>query len=135
TDVFISYSRKDEVFGRKLYDELTGKQKRHVWMDWRNIPEGEAWWHEICKGIQEADNFVLVLSSDSLASPVCNLEICEAIKHNKRIIPILRRDTDAATAFGALAARQLSEFQLKLLAGRDIMVIARDNWQQVSAIN
>ena len=41
--VFISYSRKDEVFGRKLYDELTEQQKRQVWMDWRNIPEGEAW--------------------------------------------------------------------------------------------
>jgi hypothetical protein len=135
TDVFISYSRNDSTFGRKLYDELTEKQKRQVWMDWREIPQAEAWWRSIRKGIEESNNFVLIITPDSLASPICNLEILHAREHHKRIIPILHRDMNAASAFGALAARKLTDFEEQLLNKRDIIVIARDNWQEVSTIN
>jgi hypothetical protein len=42
---------------------------------------------------------------------------------------------NAASAFGALAARKLTDFEEQLLNKRDIIVIARDNWQEVSTIN
>ena len=135
TDVFISYSRKDEDFGRKLYDELTVKQGLKVWIDWRAIPQGEEWWHSIRKGIEQSKNFVLVISPDSLASPICNLEIQHARQHHKRIVPILHRETNPASAFGSLAARKLTAFEETIFRKQDILIIARENWQEVSSIN
>ena len=37
TDVFISYSRKDGDFARRLTNALTASG-RDVWVDWEDIP-------------------------------------------------------------------------------------------------
>ena len=52
---------------------------------------GTEWWKEIEAGIEGADTFVFVISPDSLASKVCQDEINHAVKHNKRILPIVYR--------------------------------------------
>ncbi|MCA9895647.1 MAG: tetratricopeptide repeat protein [Anaerolineae bacterium] len=90
-DVFISYSRKDSAFARKLERALydTGQES---WVDWSSIPYSEDWWQEICAGIDGADNFLFVMSPDSLMSMVCNKELAYAREQNKRIIPILHRE-------------------------------------------
>jgi len=36
-DAFISYSRHDEAFVRRLYDAL-GERERRAWVDWKGIP-------------------------------------------------------------------------------------------------
>jgi hypothetical protein len=131
TDVFISYSRQDADFGRKLYHALT-QHKLQVWIDGDDTPESPAWWEKICKGIEQSDNFVLILSPDSLSSPICHLEMLHARERHKRIVPILHRDVDAALAFGSLAAHRLTQFEDKLLNQRDVIAIARANWQVVS---
>src|SRR5690606_8280601 len=43
-------------------------------------------------GIEDADNFAFVISPDSVASEICEKELHHAIKHKKRLIPLLRRD-------------------------------------------
>lgn len=86
SDVFISYSRKERAFADRLAIELE-KNGRSVWIDRVGIRFTAEWWEEIKLGIEGSDNFVLIMSPDSMASPVCHLEIEYARKLTKRIIP------------------------------------------------
>lgn len=90
-NVFISYSRRNKEFVQELYGALEGTG-REVWVDWENIPVAVDWWQEIQLGIELADTFVFVLSPDSVASKVCGQEIEEALKHNKRLVPVVCHD-------------------------------------------
>src|SRR5690242_10759765 len=95
-DVFISYSRVDKAFVRQLHDALAA-QNRDTWVDWEDIEYAEDWWQKICAGIEGADNFIFVITPDSVRSKVCFDEVDYAYKNNKRIVPILRADvTDKA---------------------------------------
>jgi predicted ArsR family transcriptional regulator len=87
-NVFISYSRRNKDFVQQLYSalEATG---REVWVDWESIPVAGDWWQEIQLGIELADTFLFVLSPDSVASKVCGQEIEEALKRNKRLVPLV----------------------------------------------
>lgn len=49
-DVFISYSRKDKEFVKKL-NEAFEKQNRKVWLDWNDIPLTADWRKEISEGL------------------------------------------------------------------------------------
>jgi hypothetical protein len=89
--VFISYSRKDQLFARKLRDSIEAAGET-AWTDWIDIPYGSDWWEQITKGIAAANTFVFIISPDSIASEVCNDEIKYAHSQNKRIIPILHRE-------------------------------------------
>lgn len=89
-DVFISYSRKDQEFVKNLYEAFR-RIHRDIWVDWISISPSVDWWREIEAGIEAADSFVFVVSSDSIVSKVCYQEIEHAVKHNKRIIPLVRR--------------------------------------------
>ncbi|MBZ0316182.1 MAG: TIR domain-containing protein [Anaerolineae bacterium] len=93
TDVFISYSRRDMAFVQQLLTKLKAS-KKEVWIDLKDIPPTTEWLKEIYDGIEGADNFVLVISPDSLSSQVCGWEINHALKHNKRLIPIVLREVD-----------------------------------------
>jgi len=92
-DVFISYSRDDEVFVRRLYDTLTEKERR-AWVDWKGIPPTADWMAEVFAAVESADNFIVVLSQASLASEVCGREIQHAVKCRKRLVPLVWGDID-----------------------------------------
>ena len=62
TTIFISYSRKDSDFVRRLNTAL-GKRGHDVWVDWEDIPRGEKWINEIYNGIENADAFIFVVRS------------------------------------------------------------------------
>ena len=62
--IFVSYSRKDIEFARKLTGELE-KNDLDFWVDWEGIPPTVDWWKEIEKGIEEADAFLFLISPDS----------------------------------------------------------------------
>jgi len=89
--LFISYSRKDIDFARRLTDGFQD-QELDFWIDWEGIPPTVDWWQEIEKGIEEADIFLFLLSPDSAISKVCKQEIEHATKNGKRLIPIVVRD-------------------------------------------
>jgi CHASE2 domain-containing sensor protein len=93
TDAFISYSRRDKAFVQSLHNTFKA-DNRDTWVDWEGIPLGTEWWLEIEAGIEAADTFLFVVSPNSLASAVCQQEIDHAVKHHKRILPIVREDTD-----------------------------------------
>lgn len=91
--VFISYSRKDIEFAKRLTAELQ-KCELDFWIDWEGIPPTVDWWKEIEKGIEEADAFIFLISPDSSSSKVCGRELDHAIKNGKRLIPLVIRDTN-----------------------------------------
>ncbi len=88
TDVFISYSRKDSDFVRKLQDSLIEKGKE-AWVDWQRIAPSAEWIEEIYEAIESSDTFVFVISHESSKSETCMKEIAHAEKCCKRIIPIV----------------------------------------------
>jgi hypothetical protein len=90
-DIFISYSRNDKEFVRRLYDALA-ERGRDIWVDWEDIPPTEEWEKEIQYAIGAADTFLFVISPDSIASKVCKHEVALAIKKNSRFVPIVRRE-------------------------------------------
>lgn len=103
TEAFISYSRKDKDFVKAL-DTAFKKCDRDIWVDWDSIALTEDFLQAIYKGIEAANNFVFIISPDSVASEYCGKEILHAIAQNKRLIPILRREVDPKTVHPDMAA-------------------------------
>ena len=101
-DIFISYSRKDKEFVQRLDEELKARG-REAWVDWEGIRPTEEFMAAIFGAIESADTFVFVLTPDSIASKICALEIGHAAQHNKRIVPIVAREVDAALVPEAIA--------------------------------
>src|SRR5690606_36175944 len=104
TDLFISYSRRDLDFVQQLYDRLKARE-RDIWIDLEDIPPTAEWLQEIYTGIEAANAFVFVISPHSAVSEVCRLEIEHAVKHNKKLVPILREVVpDRTLLHGSLAS-------------------------------
>jgi WD40 repeat protein len=92
--IFVSYSRKDKERARVIISAFE-KMEYDVWVDWEDIPPATDWLDQIKRGIEGSDTVVFFLSPDSAVSEVCNIEVNHAFKYNKRIIPIVLRDTPA----------------------------------------
>ena len=133
-DLFISYSREDSDIARRLQAKLTEEQ-RDVWIDWEDLPATAEWWEKIRDSILTSDNFLIIISPNSIASPICHLEIACAIELHKRTVPIKYRDTDETEAFATLISQPLNDFQRALLQGRNLLAVARDNWQVLAGLN
>jgi hypothetical protein len=121
SDVFISYSRQDTDFVRKLFNALEGTG-RDAWVDWEGIPYSVDWWQEICRSIDAAETFVFVISPDSMTSMICNQEVQYARQNNKRLIPIMHREVNEHTM------RQAWQ-------GQDWATVAEENWTDVKHLN
>jgi len=93
TDVFISYSRKDSDFMRRLHEALT-KHQRDIWVDWEDIPLSADWWKEICAG---KDPQPLDLHKQFIAI-------------SRRNVNTRQRTTVGALVFGLLIASVLAVF-------------------------
>ena len=94
-DVFISYARADRELVERLRPALQ-ERGRTAWVDWQDIPPTAQWMLEIREAIDGADTFVAVLSPDWVRSRVCAEELEFAVSANKRIVPLVTRDTAAA---------------------------------------
>lgn len=88
SEIFISYSRIDSDFARKLNDDLQMSGKT-TWFDQESIASSTDFQKEIFKGIEISNNFLFISSKDSVISPFCRAEIEYAKSHNKRIIVLL----------------------------------------------
>lgn len=134
TEVFISYSRIDREFGGKLHQEFLN-QDLEVWIDWQDIPISAEWWQEIKTGIEESDNFVFIISPNSMISPICHLELQYARSKNKRIIPVLLEEIVERDALNGIANIPLNEFTRTLLGEAQLSDIAAENWLEIAKIN
>ncbi|UZR94997.1 TIR domain-containing protein [Chondrinema litorale] len=95
-DVFISYSRQNLDFAKKLYHHLM-EEDLEVWFDQENIPLAVDFLHEIESGINLSHNFIFIISPESILSEYCLIEIKHALKQGKRIIPVLFEEPDTFT--------------------------------------
>jgi formylglycine-generating enzyme required for sulfatase activity len=112
TRVFISYSRNDGIFVRRVAETLAARGYEpdfdQSFFDPTNIAMGisaeDEWWLRLQDMIAAADIMVFVVSPDSAASKICDEEIAYARGMGKRIIPILRSPIDFAKTPPRLAA-------------------------------
>jgi hypothetical protein len=101
TQVFVSYAEPDKVMMEKIRNSLR-RESLTVWTNTTDIQTGEAFEAAIQRGIEQADNVVYLLSPDSLDSHFARKELEIALSLNKRIIPILVRETSAEKMPNAL---------------------------------
>jgi WD40 repeat protein len=108
-DVFISYSRADSDLARKLNNELQ-LQGKTTWFDQESIASGSDFAREIELGIQSSENFLFILSPQSVNSPYCAMEVEFAANLNKRFVTLLHRSVDSADLHPELAKVQWIDF-------------------------
>lgn len=91
-DAFISFARQGNIdFATTIANRLS-ESGYHIFHDMNDIPmmvENEDY---IFTSILKSDNFIYLISPNTVRSEYCNKELEFALKHNKRIIPVLYRD-------------------------------------------
>jgi TPR repeat protein len=85
--VFISYSRDDLKFADQL-DAALSTYGFECLIDRYGISGGEDWKRRLGHLVSEADTVVFVLSPSSARSEICDWEVEEATRLNKRILPV-----------------------------------------------
>ena len=87
-NVFVSYGSTDN---EKAVETLNMLERAGIscWFAQRDIPPGENYAVEIPRAIKNCEYFVLLLSNESQESPFVKLELDQAIKHRKQIMPVL----------------------------------------------
>ncbi len=94
--IFISYGRRQSsALARRLHDRLNA-DGYNVWFDMNDIPLGVDFQEQIDSGIENADNFLFIISPHSVVSEYCLKEVVLAVKLKKRIIPIIHVDPEGA---------------------------------------
>jgi WD40 repeat protein len=88
-DVFVSYSRRDSDFVRRLAESASERGKE-VWLDTEGIADGEVFPEAIKRAIEGSDAFVFVITPSSVESAYCENEVEYARDLQKRIVPVLR---------------------------------------------
>lgn len=96
SSIFISYSRNDEDFVKRLTSRLHA-QGLSIWSDKKQIKVGQQILHRIKKGIVESDYFLIVISRTSVKSKWVREELdsafYEAISNKPdTILPVLLDD-------------------------------------------
>ena len=86
--IFISYSRKDVDFVRKLAGDLE-KAGYDVWWDVSDLRGGDDWARRISDAISAGQYILVVLTPASLESEWVRKEYMQAISLRKKIIPIM----------------------------------------------
>lgn len=135
SQVFISYSRKNSEFARRLTDKLrmAGKDS---WIDWEGIPlSSPNWWEDIKDAIEKSDNILFIMSPDSMASIVCNMELDYALDLQKRVIVVVYQEVDKNKALASIASASIDDSMKERLGGEFPLTKAHDNWVRISHIN
>jgi hypothetical protein len=67
---------------------------KDVWVDLSDIRKGADWHAKILAAVESARVLVPVLTPEFARSEPCAEEIDQAVGHNKRLVPIVRRPVD-----------------------------------------
>ncbi|MDY6992663.1 MAG: TIR domain-containing protein, partial [Pseudomonadota bacterium] len=108
-EVFISYSRANADFARRLNEALQ-LQGKTTWFDQESIAAGTDFQQEIYHGIENTNNFLLIISPSSIHSPYCIDEVNYAHSLHKRFVTVLYRPVPPAELPEALASVQWIDF-------------------------
>jgi hypothetical protein len=91
---FLSYSRKDSEFARKLSADLQSSNFE-VWLDQSNLEFGEPFYEQIKIAIEKADYLLVLMSTESLKSDWIRREVELALGRGKGLIVPVLIDRDA----------------------------------------
>ena len=135
--IFISYSKKDSDLAQKLADDLEAAGFR-IWID-RSIGGGDLWRETIENNLRNAEEVVIVVSPNSMASKWVQHEGSLAYGWGKKLYPILVAPTDSlppwldeyqyidfAILFGSYATDNtnfLSDIDIGIHTNREISLI------------
>src|SRR5512138_3154837 len=86
--IFISYSRKDIDFVRKLAGDLE-KAGYDVWWDLTDLRGGDDWPRVIPEAIESSKVVIVVISPNSTVSDWVEKEYTQALGLHKKIIPLM----------------------------------------------
>ena len=92
TRVFMSYSRQDMDVAVELRDRLI-EARFDAYLDVQDIVKGEPWQERLSGLIERTDTMVFLISPASVASDICNWEFNGAEIQEKRIFPVVVKDT------------------------------------------
>ncbi len=87
-EFFISYSRIDKDFVKKLFDRFKSEQL-DPWLDSDDLTPAGFWRQEVMVAIQACNDFLFCISPTSCLSPECSRELEHALALEKRIIPLV----------------------------------------------
>ena len=109
--IFLSYSRKDGEFIKKLAGDIQHKGFS-TWLDVGDIYAGKLWRKEIVEGIENCAAFVIAISSNAIKSENVVKELSIAESAGKKIFPILIEEVDIPREMKyQIAGVQLVSFQ------------------------
>lgn len=91
--VFISYSRKDEQFARRIATSLSDAGL-DVWIDVDDIPSGMKWSTAIQEGLLTSQALMVIISPDSMASRNVEDEWQYFLDKGKLVLPIMWRPAE-----------------------------------------
>ena len=87
---FISYSRRDGDFARKLAQDLRAAGVS-IWLDQLDIPPGARWDRTVDQALRKCGRLLLILSPDSVGSENVMDEVAVAMHEGKPVVPVLHR--------------------------------------------
>jgi TIR domain len=99
--IFISYSRKDIGFVRKLAGDLE-KAGYDVWWDLTDLRGGDDWVRVIPDAIASSAFFLVVLSPHVVASDWVRKEYTQALSLHKKVIPLMLASTRVPFALNTI---------------------------------
>jgi len=99
--LFISYSRKDIDFVRKLAGDLE-KAGYDVWWDLTDLRGGDDWPRVIPAAIEASEKVMVVLSPNSAVSDWVEKEYTQALSLRKKIIPIMLKQSSVPFALNTI---------------------------------
>jgi hypothetical protein len=123
--IFISYSRQDREFARRLAKSLE-ELGADVWIDYEDISAGQKWSSAIQEGLDSSHGLLVLISPDAMSSSNVEDEWQYFIDSGRPVIPILYKPAKihfqlhrlqyvdfSAQRFGDAFAKLLDELTLK----------------------
>lgn len=101
SQIFISYSRKDIAFARRLAGDLE-KAGYNVWWDLTDLRGGDDWPRVIPAAIEASQYVIVVMSPNSAISDWVEKEYTQALGLRKKIIPIMLRPSRVPFALNTI---------------------------------
>ena len=98
TNVFISYASDTKPLAEELARVLES-QGVEAWVDFKDLHPGQRWREELERAIDAAQWFVILVSSDSRATPWQEAEWSAALErtwtdHEKKMLPVVFGESD-----------------------------------------
>ncbi len=90
-NLFISYSRDDEIWVKELWHKL--RAYHDAWIDRQLVP-GQDWWDTILQRIEDCECCVYIMTPASVGSIYCRAEMDYALALNKPIVPLMLKPCD-----------------------------------------